>query len=189
MLQCLEGVVRSIAPNHWAGATQLTFKVASEKAAKIMIQLEESDGGKYNAIAEVPGGSIVKQIDLQFKDLKPSDDSKDTNGKLDPEFIRKALADPVPGVRENGIKLAELHLSQTPDMEKDLLLSDKARHVKVAMLKLSPNQREVIELAYFEGLSQTEMAARLGQPLGTVKTWVRTALKNLRDELGTVVAA
>ena len=52
------------------------------------------------------------------------------------------------------------------------------------MEKLSPHQRQVIELAYFEGLSQTEMAERMGQPLGTVKTWVRAALKNLRDELG-----
>ena len=48
--------------------------------------------------------------------------------------------------------------------------------------ELSP-QRQVIELAYYEGLSQTEMAERLKQPLGTVKTWTRSALKILRDEL------
>lgn len=75
------------------------------------------------------------------------------------------------------------------DMEKDLLSSDKARRVRAAVEKLSPNQRQAIELAYFEGLSQTEMAERMGQPLGTVKTWVRAALKNLRDELGAVVPA
>lgn len=74
------------------------------------------------------------------------------------------------------------------DMEKDILASDKARLVKTAMDKLPPNHRQVIELAYFEGLSQTEMAERMGQPLGTVKTWVRTALKNLRDELAVVSA-
>jgi RNA polymerase sigma-70 factor, ECF subfamily len=75
------------------------------------------------------------------------------------------------------------------DMERDLLLSDSARRVKSAMEKLSENHRQVIELAYFEGLSQTEMAERMGQPLGTVKTWVRAALKNLRDDLGALAPA
>src|SRR5579863_2648144 len=70
------------------------------------------------------------------------------------------------------------------DMEQGILTSDEARRVTAAMTKLSVNQRQVIELAYFEGLSQTEMAERMGQPLGTVKTWVRTALKNLREDLG-----
>jgi RNA polymerase sigma-70 factor (ECF subfamily) len=74
-------------------------------------------------------------------------------------------------------------------MERDLLDADRIRRVKVAMNKLTPNQRQAIELAYFEGLSQSEMAERMGQPLGTVKTWVRTALQNLRDELGTAVPA
>ena len=75
------------------------------------------------------------------------------------------------------------------DMERDLLNSDRVRRVRVALEKLTENQRAVIELAYFEGLSQSEMAERMRQPLGTVKTWVRSALKNLRDELGTAVTA
>ena len=73
------------------------------------------------------------------------------------------------------------------DMERDVLNADSARHIKAAMAKLTQNQQKVIELAYYEGLSQTEMAERLGQPLGTVKTWVRTALKHLKDELGGAV--
>jgi RNA polymerase sigma-70 factor, ECF subfamily len=94
------------------------------------------------------------------------------------------------GRERNAVEYEETeHPSLYTDMEKDILASDKARVVKSAMEKLSPNQRQVIELAYFEGLSQTEMAERMGQPLGTIKTWVRTALKNLRDELGAVVSA
>ncbi len=81
------------------------------------------------------------------------------------------------------------HPALYTNMERDILNADRTRRVKAALEKLSPNQRQVIELAYFEGLSQTEMAERMGQPLGTVKTWVRTALKNLRDDLGTAVPA
>ena len=94
------------------------------------------------------------------------------------------------GRERNALEFEETdHPALYTDMERDILSSDKARMVKTAIDKLSPNQRQVIELAYYEGLSQTEMAERMGQPLGTVKTWVRTALKNLRDELGTVVPA
>lgn len=94
------------------------------------------------------------------------------------------------GRERNALELEEVdHPSLYTDMERDLLASDKARIVRAAIEKLAPNQREVIELAYFEGLTQTEMAARMGQPLGTVKTWVRTALKNLREEFGEVAVA
>ena len=93
------------------------------------------------------------------------------------------------GRERNAVEFEETdHPALYCDMEKDLLSADKARRVKSAVEKLTPNQRQVIELAYFEGLSQTEMAVRMGQPLGTVKTWVRTALKNLRDELAVVSA-
>ena len=73
------------------------------------------------------------------------------------------------------------------DMEREVLNADSARHIKAALSKLNQNQQQVIQLAYYEGLSQTEMAERLGQPLGTVKTWVRTALKHMKDELGGAV--
>jgi RNA polymerase sigma-70 factor (ECF subfamily) len=69
------------------------------------------------------------------------------------------------------------------------LAIDRVRRLKSAFEKLTPAQRQVIELAYYEGLSQTEMADRLKQPLGTVKTWTRSALKILRDELAEAAIA
>jgi RNA polymerase sigma-70 factor (ECF subfamily) len=75
------------------------------------------------------------------------------------------------------------------NLESDILNIDRIRLLREAFEKLTPNQRAVIELAYFEGLSQTEMSERLKQPLGTVKTWIRTALKTLRAELGEAVVA
>jgi RNA polymerase sigma-70 factor, ECF subfamily len=75
------------------------------------------------------------------------------------------------------------------DLEAGLIDSDRARQLKAAFDRLNERQRQVIELAYFEGLSQSEMADFLGQPLGTVKTWVRTALQVLRAELEQAIPA
>ncbi|HLH00926.1 MAG TPA: sigma-70 family RNA polymerase sigma factor [Bryobacteraceae bacterium] len=88
------------------------------------------------------------------------------------------------------VDLAETdHPALYSEIESDLLTSDKTRRVRAAMEKLAPNHRQVMELAYFEGLSQSEMAEKLGQPLGTIKTWVRTALQSLREDLGVAVAS
>lgn len=101
------------------------------------------------------------------------------------DYLRSAA-----GRMHNALELQETdHPALFTDMEKQLLTADRLRRVKDALQKLSANQRTVIELAYFEGLSQTEMAERLGQPLGTVKAWARAALQNLRDEFGTAVTA
>jgi RNA polymerase sigma-70 factor (ECF subfamily) len=74
-------------------------------------------------------------------------------------------------------------------LDSTALAIDRMRRLKSAFEKLTPTQRQVIELAYYEGMSQTEMAERLKQPLGTVKTWTRSALKILRDELAEVAIA
>ena len=55
------------------------------------------------------------------------------------------------------------------------------RSLYFAVQALDPNQRQVIELAYYQGLSQSEIAETLGWPLGTVKTRLRAAMQNLRQ--------
>ena len=55
--------------------------------------------------------------------------------------------------------------------------------IKAAVNRLNSKHRQLLELAYFEGLSQSEIANRLQVPLGTVKTWVRLALRQIREDL------
>ncbi len=63
------------------------------------------------------------------------------------------------------------------------VLADQRREVLAALAQLPAAQREVLELAYFTGLTQTEIAARTGEALGTVKTRVRLGMQKLRGLL------
>lgn len=80
---------------------------------------------------------------------------------------------------------AEQHVER-PD--ETVELAERQRLVREAITGLSPSQRRALELAYFEGLSHAQIAERLGEPLGTVKTRVRQAMIALRRTLGPVLA-
>src|SRR6266567_5752773 len=64
--------------------------------------------------------------------------------------------------------------------------NDEAARVRYVLTKLPSEQREAIEMAFFEHLSHHEIAARLGQPLGTVKARIRRGLLKLRQRLSTL---
>ena len=68
--------------------------------------------------------------------------------------------------------------SQDPEF-----LLGNAKAVQGALSELNDNQRRVLEMAYFDGFSQSEIASKLNQPLGTVKSWMRTALARLRTSI------
>lgn len=74
---------------------------------------------------------------------------------------------------------------ETPAPSADQMVADAERGeiVRQALLGLPPEQRQALELGYYEGLSQSEIAGRTGIPLGTVKTRMRLALQKLRESL------
>ena len=62
-------------------------------------------------------------------------------------------------------------------------LRQRSHQVRNALAQLPEKQRQVLEMAYYDGLSQSEISAQLGIPLGTIKTWSRQGLLNLRKNL------
>ncbi len=62
--------------------------------------------------------------------------------------------------------------------------SEKGQILRTAVGQLSPQQRKVVELAYFRGLTQSEIAEQLGEPLGTIKARARRGLMKLKEILG-----
>lgn len=73
--------------------------------------------------------------------------------------------------------------SETPGPEESAVTSQLLAYVRLNLKTLSEEQRQAIELAYFSGLSQNEIALQLNQPIGTIKTRIRHGILKLQRQL------
>ncbi|WP_239495961.1 sigma-70 family RNA polymerase sigma factor [Yoonia maritima] len=89
-------------------------------------------------------------------------------------------------IRKEGRPLPD-ELNENPETEPDasqiVALEQEAGHLKSALTKLAPDQREVIEKAYLGELTHQEISSQMGLPLGTIKSRIRLGLQRLRHEL------
>ena len=79
--------------------------------------------------------------------------------------------------------IADVIVSVESNMAEDAERASAMEKVRDALSAMAPAQRSALEMAYFEGLTHTEIAAKTGQPLGTIKTRMRLAMQKLRGRL------
>jgi len=86
--------------------------------------------------------------------------------------------------RRRGDPLEEAPVAAGDATDEEAWVRERRRAVQKALAELPREQREALELAYYGGYTQSELAERLGQPLGTIKSRMFTGLARLRAELG-----
>jgi RNA polymerase sigma factor (sigma-70 family) len=102
-------------------------------------------------------------------------------------MCRSRAIDRLRQLRNSGITVDVSELAHMPDEDDRpddiLLLMQEHSRIRAALAKLSPERRRLVALAFFRGMSHVEMAQSEGIPLGTVKSHLRRALQELREEL------
>ena len=111
----------------------------------------------------------------------------ETVGQIGPWILTIARNLAFDTLRRSGASSIEesvLEQMPVPNAAEETVLHEQYEHLlSEALVDLNARQRQVIELAYFQGFSQSRIALELSQPLGTVKSWTRQALAHLRDTL------
>jgi RNA polymerase sigma-70 factor (ECF subfamily) len=101
--------------------------------------------------------------------------------------IRRRKRRPVAAATSEDDQTITMLPDTRTDVENAAWLTSLQTIVRDALQEIPPPQRVVIELAYFSGLTQREIAERLGEPLGTIKTRMRLGLLKLRERLGPIL--
>jgi RNA polymerase sigma-70 factor, ECF subfamily len=108
-----------------------------------------------------------------------------SRGSLGPWLSVIARHRAIDGLRKRRPEtdIADVVVSVEPDMAGDAERSQAMEKVRGALGSMPSAQRQALDMAYFEGLSHTEISARTGEPLGTIKTRIRSGLLALRKVL------
>ena len=130
---------------------------------------------------------VMQEVFLQaWRQASGFDESR---GRVFTWLVTIARSRAIDRVRSRGasdraaLRAARDPFEEVSDASVDAVRSEEREMVRGALAQIPEEQRQTLLLAYFEGLSQTEIAERTSTPLGTVKTRTRAGLKRLRDLL------
>jgi RNA polymerase sigma-70 factor (ECF subfamily) len=105
------------------------------------------------------------------------------------DWLRRPVLDTVSAAADDDMDPLEQIAGDDPGPLARLAASTDARAVAECLGRLDGKQRQMIMLAFFHGLTHSELAAHTREPLGTVKTWIRRGLERLKGCLGTLGVA
>lgn len=135
---------------------------------------------------------LAQEVFLALVQKGGFDESRGSLGGFLAMMTRSRALDRLRARRRRGELMAEFagsapQPSADPSPLDRMAGEESARRTRAALAELPERHRRVIEMAYFEGMSQSEIATALDTPLGTVKTWARMGLRALRESLDDLI--
>ena len=171
----------------------LLARIVGRDQAAVEALYARYSGPLYSLAYRVTGGDrfaqdVVQEVFIAvWKDAARFDASKGSVGPWLFSLARHKAIDLVRREANVRKRTADVNLEfevAADDVDRDVWMNLRRDRVREAVAGLSESQRTALELAFFGGLTHVEVAERLGIPLGTAKTRIRTALLNLREALG-----
>jgi RNA polymerase sigma-70 factor (ECF subfamily) len=171
----------------------LLARIVDRDEAAVEALYARYGGPLYSLAYRVTGADgfaqdVVQEVFIAvWKDAARFDPSRGSVGPWLFSLARHKAIDLVRREANVRKRVAEVDLElevAAEDVDREAWLNLRRDRVREAVGSLSETQRTALELAFFGGLTHVEVAERLGIPLGTAKTRIRTALLNLREALG-----
>jgi RNA polymerase sigma-70 factor (ECF subfamily) len=183
---------RSALSNELAGLVAQMAQGRQEALAGLYDETSPILNGLLLRILDRPQDAEEVLLDVYMKAWKNAGSYSPDRGTVQAWLFTMARSVAIDRIRQRRARPGTLPLEfqgiseppssdQTP--EEQSVESQRRRRVQLLLNELPPEQRDVVTLAFFGGLTHSELAGRLGLPLGTIKSRIRTGLLHLRNRL------
>jgi RNA polymerase sigma-70 factor (ECF subfamily) len=176
-----------------AGLIEHMAQGRQEALAQLYDKTAPLVNGLLMRILDLPQDAEEVLLDVYMKAWRNAKSYSPDRGTVQAWLFTMARSVAIDRIRQRRARPSTLPLefqgvpeppSNADSPEQQSAAAQRRRQVQLLLDELPPEQRDVVTLAYFGGLSHSELAGRLGQPLGTIKSRIRMGLTHLRNRLG-----